>query len=137
VARQDYEAAQTHYLSVVQLQPDDPVGLNNLAWVMHRLKKPGAMAYAEKAVALRPQHPTFLDTLATILADEGDLDKAIKLEKKALEQPPARDEFRLALAKLYLRKGDKALAKAELRGLADVGRSFAGHAEVAELLRAL
>jgi Flp pilus assembly protein TadD len=46
VARQDFEAAKGHYLAVVQLQPENPIGLNNLAWVMNRLKEPGAITYA-------------------------------------------------------------------------------------------
>ncbi len=125
------------YVDVVQLQPENPFGLNNLAWVMNRLKEPGAITYAEKAVAMRPQDPGFLDTLAAIMADQGDLDKAIATERKALALVPNRHEYRLSLAKLYLRKGDKALAKAELQSLAAVGGGFKGKAEVADLLRSL
>ena len=108
-----------------------------MAWVMNRLKEPGAMTYAEKAVAMRPEDPAFIDTLAAIMGDRGDLDKAIELETKALALLPDRHEYRLGLAKLYLRKGDKARAKAELQSLAAVGGSFKGQAEVAELLRSL
>jgi Putative Zn-dependent protease, contains TPR repeats len=137
VSRQEFEKAEAQYLAVVQLQPDHPAGLNNLAWVMNRLKKPGAINYAEKAVAMRPQEPAFLDTLATIAADQGDLKRALELEGKAVALVPDHLEYRLTLAKLYLRKGDKALAKAELQSLAEAGGRFKGQAEVAELLRSL
>jgi putative PEP-CTERM system TPR-repeat lipoprotein len=137
VARQEFEKAEAHYLAAVQLLPDSPVGLNNLAWVMNRLKKPGAITYAEKAVALRPQEAAFLDTLATIVADQGDLNRAQELQRKAVELRPDRPEYRLRLAKLHLRKGDKDLAKAELQSLSELGARFQGQAEVAELLRSL
>ena len=135
--RQNLEAAEAHYLAVVQLVPDNPMGLNNLAWVMNSLKKPGAITYAEKAVAINPENPAYLDTLATILADQGNLERALEVERKAVGLLPDRHEYRLSLAKLYLRKGDKTLAKAELRTLADLGGAFKGQAEVAELLRLL
>jgi putative PEP-CTERM system TPR-repeat lipoprotein len=135
VGRQDFEAAETHYLAALQLLPDNPAALNNVAWVMNRLKKPGAITYAEKAVAMRPREPAFLDTLATIATDQGDLNRAVELQGSAVALAPYRPDYRLKLAKLYLRKGDKARAKAELQSLAE--ERFSGQAEVAELLRSL
>ena len=134
VNRQDYEVAETHYLAIVRAQPEDAVALNNLAWVTNKLKKPGALGYAEKAISLRPQEPAFIDTLASVVADQGNLDKALELQKKAVALRPEGHEYRLSLAKLYLRRGDKALARSELESLAKLGDSFKGHAEVAQLL---
>ena len=135
--RKDFEGAQTHYLEVLKMQPDNAAVLNNLAWAMYTHKKPGAIAFAEKAVAIRPQDPAYLDTLAAIVADQGDLRRAVELERKAVELGPERSHYRLSLAKLYLRTGDKALAKAELQSLAALGERFSGQAEVANLLRSL
>jgi len=137
VNRQDYEVAEAHYLAIVRLQPDNAVALNNLAWVTNKLKKPGASAYAEKAIALRPQEPAFIDTLATVMADRGDLDKALELEQKVVTLQPDGHQYRLSLAKLYLLRGDKALARSELESLAKLGNKFEGQAEVARLLRSL
>jgi putative PEP-CTERM system TPR-repeat lipoprotein len=137
VNRRDYEVAEAHYLAIVRLQPDNAVALNNLAWVTNKLKKPGASAYAEKAISLRPQEPAFIDTLATVMADRGDLDKALELEQKVVTLQPDGHQYRLSLAKLYLLRGDKALARSELESLAKLGNKFEGQAEVTRLLRSL
>jgi predicted Zn-dependent protease len=78
-----------------------------------------------------------MDTMAMILADAGQLDKALELEKKAVALAPDNDSLRLDLAKLHLKAGDKKLAKSELDRLAKQGDKFAGQAEVGELLKAL
>ena len=137
LAQLDFGGAEGHYMAVVKLQPENAIGLNNLAWVTNRLKKPGAAAYAEQANALRPGQPAFMDTLAVILGDAGQAAKAIELEKKAIALAPAQDAFRLNLAKLYLNSGDKARAKAELDQLAKLGDKFTGQAEVGQLLKSL
>jgi predicted Zn-dependent protease len=137
ISRQDYPSAEASYLAVIQLQPDNAVALNNLAWVTNKLKKPGAIAFAEKANALKPGQPSFMDTWATILADAGQPGKALEIQKKAVALAPDVAPFRLNLAKLYLHSGDKSLAKAELDQLAKLGDKFANHAEVAELLKTM
>ena len=71
LAQLDFAGAEGQYLAVVKLQPENAIVLNNLAWVTNRLKKPGAVAYAEQANALRPETPAFMDTLAVILDDAG------------------------------------------------------------------
>jgi len=40
--------------------------------VTNKLKKLGARAYAERAVALQPRTTAFPDILAMILADDGE-----------------------------------------------------------------
>jgi len=137
VARGDLVTAEARYLAFAQLQPDSAIAFNNLAWVMNRLRKPGAIAYAEKADALQPNQPDILDTLATVLADEGQAAKALEIQKKALALRPDSPVLRLNLAKLYLRNGDKAQAKNELLTLSKLGEKFQGHAEVGELLKTL
>ena len=55
----------------------------------------------------------------------------------AVALAPAEHGWRLALAKLQLKAGDKAGAKAELDRLAALGASFAEHGEVANLRSSL
>jgi putative PEP-CTERM system TPR-repeat lipoprotein len=135
--REDFAAAEPHYLEIVKLNPKDALSFNNLAWVTHRLSKPGAAAYAERANALRPGQPPFMDTWGSILADAGDVKRALELQKKAVSLAPEDPALRLNLAKLYVKAGDKALAKSELDRLAQLGDKFAGRAEVARLLKTL
>ena len=137
LARKDYEGAEKAYRSVLELQPDSAMALNNLAWTMGTLKKEGAVAYAEKANQVAPNQPAFMDTLAMLLADQKDYARAIDLQLKALELQPASAGLRLNLAKIYLKAGDNAKAKTELDTLAKLGEKFPAQAEVSAMLKSL
>jgi putative PEP-CTERM system TPR-repeat lipoprotein len=137
LAKQDFQRAEAEYLAVLKLQPDDPTILNNLAWLTHTLNKPGALAYAEPRQCTTAGQPAFMDTLAIILGDSGQTSKALEIEHKVIAVQPDHAPFRLTLAKLYLKAGDKAKARVELDQLAKLGAKFSGHAEVGELLKTL
>jgi cellulose synthase operon protein C len=137
VSKLDLARAEAEYLAVLKLQPDNPIALNNLAWVTNSLKKPGATAYAERANALKPGQPAFMDTLATVLADSGQVAKALEIQKQAIALQPDYPQFRLNLAKLYIKAGDKANARIELERLTKLGDKFSGQAEVGELVKTL
>ena len=137
LAQGDYEAAETHYQSVLQIRPDDAPALNNVAWLTSKLKKKNALAYAEKANTLQPGQPIFLDTLAIILAEDRQFERAIATQKKALAIQAQNPSLRLTLAKIYVMAGDKTRAKDELLELSKIGPKFAGQAEVGELLKTL
>lgn len=137
LARKDYPAAEKLYTSILAIQPNNVVALNNLAWTLGHLGKDGAIAHAEKANQLAPNQPTFMDTLAMLLADNKEYTRAIELQRKALELQPASAGLRLNLAKIYIKAGDSAKAKAELDTLAKLGEEFPAQAEVATMLKSL
>ena len=62
IARKDYAAAARQYKAILEIQPNDPLALNNLAWVAGQLKDPKALEYAERANEIAPGNPTILDT---------------------------------------------------------------------------
>ena len=137
IARKDYAGAEKAYLSVVKLQPNNGAAYNNLAWVAGRLKKPNAFEFGEKALALSPNQPAFLDTLAMLHSDGNNYAKALELQTKALELQPENGLFKLNLAKIHIQGGKKDLARKALDELAKLGEKFAGQAEVANLLKTL
>ncbi len=65
-----------------------------------RLHRPDALATAVKANALHPGQAAYMDTYAMLLADAGQMAKALEIEKKAVELHPANHPLRLNLAKL-------------------------------------
>jgi cellulose synthase operon protein C len=135
LGKKDWAAAEGYYREVAQMQPTNALALNNIAWLMVKQGKPGAVAYAEKANTLVSDQPALLDTLATALAAEKQLPKAIEMQKKTVERVPNEPSLRLNLARMYLQAGDKAQARTELDTLAKLGKSFVDHAEVTELLK--
>ena len=137
LARKDYAVAQAHYQAVLTLKPDHPLALNNVAWLRLNLGQPGALGFAERAVAAAPNNPALLDTLALALAAEQQWPRAIGLQLRALEMRPTDAFMRLNLARLYAQSGDKRQAQAELDRLAALGPDFSRQGEVATLRQSL
>jgi putative PEP-CTERM system TPR-repeat lipoprotein len=127
--------AETHYRAVIEAQPNNAAALNNVAWLMVRQGKPGALALAEQANALQPGRAALLDTLAGAQAAEGKLKDAVETQKRALAIEPKNGSYKLHLAEIYIKSGDKAFARAELEDLARQGEGFKDQARVAELLK--
>ena len=137
VAKKDYPAAESRYQAVLKLKPAHALALNNIAWLMLEQKRPGALPFAERAVAAQPNMPALLDTLALAYAADQQLPKAIELQKRTLTMRPEDPFMRLNLARFYVQAGEKRLAKAELDRLALLGDRFAKQGDVALLLKGL
>ena len=137
VGKKDYAAADRQYLAALNIQPDNPVVLNNLAWVRWKLRKDGGLEYAEKSNKLLPNQPAIMETLALLLADNNDFSRAIELQTRAVGLQPSNSALRLALASIYIKAGDKTRARTELEALAKLGDSFRSQPEVKALLQSL
>ncbi|SHI10127.1 Putative Zn-dependent protease, contains TPR repeats [Desulfofustis glycolicus DSM 9705] len=86
------------YNKALELEPDDPELLNNLAWLLLTGSDPAlrdpvrALQLAEQAARLQPR-PHILDTLATAYWANGMMDQAIAVERQALLGDPQQAEF--------------------------------------------
>ena len=135
--RGDYKTAETIFQKMIAIEPANAAALNNIAWVLTALGKPGAVAYAERAVALHPEQAGLQDTLATALAANNQVAKAIDVQTRALALAPGDNVLHLNLARLYIQAGDKTAARTELSELAKLGNKFRAQAEVERLLKSL
>lgn len=136
-SRKEFAVAAQHYQTALTLQPNNPMVLNNLAWVSGRLKSPKAIEYAEKANQLAPNQPAFMDTLAMLLADKGETARAVELLRKSMEIAPKAALIQLNLARVLISGGKKDEARKELEALAKLGDTFPGQAEVARMQKEL
>ena len=87
-------AAIRHFEESLKAGGDDPVVLNNLAWVELNADLPGdAERHITRALALEPvpRYP-YLDTKARILLALGRRDEARRTATTALAQVPAHDQ---------------------------------------------
>ncbi|MCA9146292.1 MAG: hypothetical protein KDB05_26080 [Planctomycetales bacterium] len=79
-----------HYQSATDKYPRMAYLHNNLAWAAARCHRrlDDALAHAEKAVELTPDHAGHIDTLAEVHFHRGDREQAIRFSQKSLELRP-------------------------------------------------
>lgn len=135
--QKDYALAERRFLEVLAIEPRHQAALNNLAWVLAERGAAGAVETAERAAAASGNAPPVLDTLAKALASEGKMERAIEVQKQALAAMPDRHQFRLNLAGLYIRAGNRTEAAAELETLSKLGDKFPYQTEVGQLKKSL
>jgi len=94
----DYEEALESYDAAVELNPDTASVLNNRALIygaapdeeLHNA--PQALADAQRANALAPRQPAYIDCLAVAYAANGDFDRAVAEEQRAINLLPPGDQ---------------------------------------------
>ena len=134
LASGDYPGAEKHYRALLAKRQDLVGALNNMAWLLSVQKKPGALDYAQKALALAPEQPAIMDTYASALAAEGQSKKALEVQRQVVQLSPEVPTYRLALARYLLAAGEKAPARQELQQLSKLGKGFPQQDEVNKLL---
>ena len=87
--------AEANLKAVLALQPNDPVALNNLAWIYQTRNDPAARPMAQKAYLLAPG-PQSADTLGWILTKQGNAKVAVLLLTQAGPQPVDRPDHLLS-----------------------------------------
>ncbi|MFZ2857304.1 XrtA/PEP-CTERM system TPR-repeat protein PrsT [Acidovorax sp.] len=122
---------------VVALQPNNAAALNNLAWIKGQLGRDGALTDVERANALAPNQPAFMDTWAMLLSAANQHERAVELQKKVVQLQPQVLEFKLNLAKIQIKAGNKDAARALLDELGAAGDKFSSQAEVDRLKKTL
>ncbi len=122
---------------VIALQPNNAVALNNRAWLKGQLKMDGALADAERANTLAPNQPAFMDTWAMLLSAANQHDRAVELQKKAVQMQPQLLPLKLNLAKIQIKAGNKDAARTLLEELSAAGEKFTSQAEVDQLKKTL
>lgn len=137
LGRGDDAQAETRLRRVLKAQPTHSAAMNNLAWLLVKRGDKEALILAEAANAQIPNRPSFMDTLAAALVMDGQMARALDVQKRAVERAPEAYLLRLNLAKIAIKAGDKTLAKTELDKLARLGSRVAEQAEVTRLLQTL
>ncbi|MDM4765610.1 XrtA/PEP-CTERM system TPR-repeat protein PrsT [Pelomonas sp. SE-A7] len=137
----NFAAARRGYESVVKQRPDDVEALNNLANVLMRQGDPGALALADRALALAPRQTSLIDTAGWANHLAGKRDRALQLLRDARLRDPNNPEIRYHLAAVLAQAGRKAEAKDEVEAalrLANASRqSFESANQAKELAATL
>jgi tetratricopeptide (TPR) repeat protein len=90
----DWRNAQKAYSMVIALDPKNVTALNNLAYLLaqHDGDLDDALMYAERAARLGPDRAEAQDTLGYIHIRRGELDAALQVFDRLLENTPAHAE---------------------------------------------
>jgi putative PEP-CTERM system TPR-repeat lipoprotein len=121
----------------VAADPEDVLALNDLAWELRAEQPARAIKYAERAVALAPDVPQVLDTLAAILLEQGQANKALKMLDQAQQRWPESPLIRYRLAVAQDQQGDPAAAVKTLQELLGGKAQFAERKDAEALLAKL
>jgi len=78
-----------------------------------------------------------MDTLAQVLAQQGQLPRALQVQRKAVEIAPDAHDLRLRLAQLLVQQGDTEAARVQLEALSRLGDAYARQSDVRALLTSL
>ena len=110
------QEARRAYEHVLRVDPNNPVALNNLAFVMAETGGDlnQALTLAQRAKQKMPQLPEISDTLGWIYLKKNMSDSAVDIFRNLVSQQPQRSTFRYHLGMALSQKGDKARALKEL-----------------------
>lgn len=112
-----YEDAERQYRTMVTLNPNNALVLNNLAWVAGELGRADALELAERAAALAPENAAVLDTLGSMQVKQGQSDKGLENLRKAVSIAPGEGALRLNLARALISLERSDDARSELDAL--------------------
>jgi tetratricopeptide (TPR) repeat protein len=134
--RQDWDHAKQLYQKVLEVQPENPLASNNLAYVM--LQQGGnvdvAFAMAQTARRQLPDNPNAADTLGWAFYNKHVYTSALNLFKEAVKKEPNNALFNYHLGLAYAKSGQAALARQQLDRLVKIKPNFP---DVEELRRAV
>jgi tetratricopeptide (TPR) repeat protein len=104
------------YRAMLAKNPDNPLALNNLAFLMamHEGKTQEALVLLEQAQERNGPSATLSDTRAVIYLKRGEADKALE-ELKELIANASRPEAYFHRAQAHLAKGDRSAARMDFR----------------------
>jgi tetratricopeptide (TPR) repeat protein len=128
--RGDHDAAVARYETVLGIQPNHPVALNNLAFLYGDRDADRALGFAQRAYEAVPNDPRVADTLGWLYVRRGEVDKGLPLLEQATEKLPDQLEVRYHWAVALADAGDSGKALAVFRELLATGESFPGKDDV-------
>jgi tetratricopeptide (TPR) repeat protein len=110
------DKARPLYEQILKIQPDHPIALNNLAYMLAETGADldQAMTMAQRAKQKLPQDSNVADTLGWIYIKKNLSDPAITIFRELIRIEPDRSTYHFHLAMALAQKGDKASAKKEL-----------------------
>ena len=125
------------YEQMLQAQADNPVLLNNLAWLYHENADERALDLARRAHELAPELAEILDTYGWILVARGHVEQGLQVLTEAWRKAPNNGDITFHLASALSRAGDEGTAREHLQKLFDADATFPSRGDAQALLEQL
>ena len=133
-AEDQLDAAIGEYESVLAVQPDNAIALNNLAWSYYLAKDGRAAETARRALQIMPDNGAVADTLGWILVESGEVEEGVAILRRAVELSNGRAEVRYHYAAALVRDGSANEAREILQDLVASDESFSSRRDAERLL---
>jgi putative PEP-CTERM system TPR-repeat lipoprotein len=131
------DAATAAYEHMLETRKQDPVVLNNLAWLYFERKDGRALDLAKQAYDLAPRQPQIVDTYAWILFQQGKREQGLEILKKAAELAPDDPDIAFHVASGLADSGQQAQALQQLRAVLAAHKAFSLRKDAEALLARL
>ncbi|UTA47374.1 tetratricopeptide repeat protein [Simiduia sp. 21SJ11W-1] len=89
----DISSAEELYNRALELTPNIPAALNNLAWIYHERGDKRALPTARKAFELAPNSAAIMDTYAWMLVESGEVQEGHAILEQAVALAPDNAEI--------------------------------------------
>ncbi|MGZ8185041.1 MAG: XrtA/PEP-CTERM system TPR-repeat protein PrsT [Methylobacter sp.] len=129
------DKAQKYYEQLLGDNKNQPLILNNLAYIYFSKGNPKALDYAEQAQQLAPEQPSVSDTLGWILVNNNKLDRGLEYLRNAHSRSSQDPEIRYHIAVALYKLNRTEEAKAELEQALQGNHAFNGIEEARALLK--
>lgn len=136
IAARRPQEAERNLQIVLAKQPNNPVALNNFAWVLQLRSDPRARAMAQRAYLLAPS-PETADTLGWIMTAQGDAAGGLTLLRQASSARPNDSTVQFHLAQALSGTGQKDEAVRVLTPIVNAPAEFDDKPAARQLLQQL
>lgn len=137
IANGYHEEAIREAEKLMKVDGDNPVLLNNLAWLYDQKGDDRAVALAEKALEKAPNSPEIMDTLGWLLTRHGEVGRGVELLRNAHEAAPKQGDIAYHLAVALSTQGKTVEARRTLERILNARIDFSEAENARNLLRKL
>ncbi len=129
-AGRDAEAIAA-YEKALEVTSDNPLVLNNVAWLYHQKGDPRALEHAKRGYEIAPERAEIVDTYGWILLQQGQKQAGLQILQQALVAAPRNPEIALHVAEALALNGRNPEARQLLQRVMreHAGTQWAGQAE--------
>ncbi|MFN3231942.1 MAG: XrtA/PEP-CTERM system TPR-repeat protein PrsT [Alphaproteobacteria bacterium] len=119
-----YQESIEHHRVLLEANPNNPMILNNLAWLYQSMGDDRALETAEQAYSIRPDAVIIKDTYGWVLVEHGRADEGARALEEAGALAPDEPDIQYHLALARVRQGREDEACALLRTILMTGGGF-------------